>query len=116
MCNYKDYNVRPFGVKRGMKVKEAIELCPDIECVPVELINLSETQPDSDHSLPRKRARGAANTDPTTERRDCKVRAHLHASVAWQIIHNTVSVCAQVSLARYRRASFEVMSIFQASS
>ena len=77
MHNNKDYNVRPFGVKRGMTVKEATKLCPDIECVPVELITMSETTPGIDSSPARKRTRSAASSDPTTERRDCKVRANL---------------------------------------
>ena len=33
-----DYNCRPFGVKRGMTVEEATKLCPQLECVHVEVI------------------------------------------------------------------------------
>lgn len=33
-----DYNCRKFKVKRGMKAEDAMKLCPDLECVHVELI------------------------------------------------------------------------------
>ena len=65
-----DYNCRPFGVKRGMSIEDAIKLCPKLECVHVGLIG---SQPD-----PSKNNKSNA----------------------------------KVSLARYRRASFQVIDIF----
>ena len=37
-----DYNCRPFGVKRGMTVEEATKLCPQLECVHVEVITVTK--------------------------------------------------------------------------
>eukprot|EP00729_Bicosta_minor_P009987 gene9987-18927_t len=78
------YAARPFGVKRGMKSTEAKKLCPAIQCVPVELLDLSsksnsKADGDHHHHLPQQQS---------TAKRDNKV-----------------------SLKRYRDASFEVMAV-----
>ena len=80
-----DYNCRPFGVKRGMTVEEATKLCPQLECVHVEVITCDQSLLSSSSS-----SSSSASTPKTLDRASGKV-----------------------SLARYRRASFEVLAIFE---
>jgi DNA polymerase eta len=78
-----DYNCRRFGIRRGMTVKEATDLCPSLKCVHVEILGENAVAADTivkDMPVPA-----------LTDRRKM----------------------VKVSLARYRRASFRTIEVFQ---
>jgi len=78
-----DYNCRRFGIRRGMTVKEAKGLCPSLKCVHVEILGENAVAADT-----------IVEDMPVTTFTDRR---------------KTV----KVSLARYRRASFRTIEVFQ---
>ena len=90
-----DYNCRKFGVKRGMRVEEAQKLCPGIRFVHVKILGEDDTPsktPERTNWAPK-----GSETSPEAAagQGGGKDRAK-----------------SKVSLSRYRKASFEVMKIF----